>query len=88
MTVNDLLKLPSLREATVAGGRGGLSRAVSSISVLESVDPGLLVDGLFSNNEFYGSEIVITGFLNMLDNVDLQYENMLRLVEGGEVGLI
>ena len=35
VTVSDLLKLPSLRQARVIGGAGGLKRVVSSISVLE-----------------------------------------------------
>lgn len=61
---------------------------VSSISVLESTDPGILVDGLFPQGEYFGSEIVITGFLNMQEDVEQQYINMKRLAEGGEVGLI
>lgn len=47
MTVEDLLRLPSLRRAEVLGGAKGLLRIVSSISVLESVDPGILIDELF-----------------------------------------
>ena len=88
VTVSDLLKLPSLRQAKVIAGHGGLSKVVSSISVLESTDPGVLVDEVFPQGEYYGSEIVITGFLNMMDNVEQQYINMKRLAEGGEVGLI
>ena len=42
VTVADLLKLPSLRQAKVIGGAKGLGKTVSSISVLESVDPGVL----------------------------------------------
>lgn len=61
VTVADLLNLPSLRQAKVLGGRNGLGKIVSSISVLESVDPGILIDPLFPQGEFYGSEIVITG---------------------------
>lgn len=88
VTVEDLLKLPSLRRARVIGGAKGLSKIVSSISVLESTDPGVLVDEVFPQGEFFGSEIVITGFLNSVDNVPLQLANIRRLAEGGEVGLI
>ena len=35
ITVADVLKLPSMRGAQVIGGKKGLSRIVSSISVLE-----------------------------------------------------
>ncbi len=88
VTVEQLLKLPSLSQAKVVGGRGGLSKVVSSISVLESTDPGALVDEVFPQGEFFGSEIVITGFLNSVDNVPLQLANIRRLAQGGEVGLI
>lgn len=88
ITVADLLKLPSLRQAKVVAGHGGLSKIVSSISVLESTDPGVLVDEVFPQGEYFGSEIVITGFLNMMDDVERQFVNLKRLAEGGEVGLI
>ena len=88
VTVADLLELPSMRGARVLGGHKGLGRIVSSISILESVNPAYLTDGMFPDGEFFGSEIVITGFLNILDDVELQCANIRRLAEGGEVGLI
>ena len=88
VTVQDLLKLPSLRDADVIAGRGGLKKIVSSISVLEAADPEILNDAMFHNDEFYGSEIVITGFMSATDDPELQCRNIRRLVEGGEVGLI
>ena len=51
VTVEDLLELPSLRRAKVLGGQGGLTKIVSSISVLESVDPDFLIDELFPQEE-------------------------------------
>ena len=88
VTIADLLTLPSMRGAQVLGGARGLSKIVSSISVLESTDPSVLIDCLFPKDEFFGSEIVITGFLNALDDVECQCANMRRLAAGGEVGLI
>ena len=88
VTVADLLKLPSLRQAKVLGGAGGLQKIVSSISVLESTDPGVLINEVFQHDKYSGSEIVITGFLNCTHNVDLQCSNLLRLIDGGEVGLV
>jgi DNA-binding PucR family transcriptional regulator len=88
VTVADILKLPSLRNAEVVAGAGGLKKIVSSISVLESVDPEVLNDSLFHNDEFFGSEIVITAFINIKDDVELQCRNIRRLAEGGEAGLI
>lgn len=88
VTVKDLLTLPSLRRAEVLGGAKGLSRIVSSISVLESVDPDILIDDLFPQGEFFGSEIVITGFMNILEDIEGQCANIRRMAEGGEAGLI
>lgn len=91
-TVRDVLSLPSMRGAEVLGGHAGLGRTVSSISVLESTDPGGLIEDLFNNpqssDEVFNSELVITGFVNIKDNVELQCANIRRLAEGGEVGLI
>ena len=88
VTVADILKLPSLRQAKVLGGQNGLNKAVSSISVLESVNPDVLVQEVFPQDKYSGGEIVITGFLNCIDDVDLQCANLMRLIEGGEVGLV
>jgi sugar diacid utilization regulator len=88
VTVEDLLELPSLRRAKVLGGQGGLTKIVSSISVLESVDPDFLIDELFPQEEYFGSEIVITGFMNILEDIEGQCANIRRMAEGGEAGLI
>lgn len=88
VTVADLLCLPSLRLANVLGGHKGLNKIVSSISVLESINPSLLTDEMFGKSEYLGSEIVITGFVNCAEDVECQCANIRRLAEGGEVGLI
>ena len=51
VTVADLLCLPSLRLANVLGGHKGLNKIVSSISVLESINPSLLTDEMFGKGE-------------------------------------
>lgn len=88
VTVAELLKLPSLRQAKVLGGSGGLNQVVSSISVLESADPGVLVNEVFPHGKYAGGEIVITGFLNCTEDVALQCAILQRLSDGGEVGLV
>lgn len=88
VTVEDLLRLPSLRGAELVAGRGAGKKLVSSISVLEYADPSLLQEELFRNNEFFGSEIVITGFMNIPQDVEAQCANLRRLADAGEVGLI
>lgn len=90
VTVEDLMRLPSLRQAKVIGGSGGMRRVVSSISVLESTKPEILVNELFPDTRsgYSGGELVITGFINCTDDVEMQCENVRRLIEGGEVGLV
>lgn len=88
VTVSDLLELPSLKSAKVLAGREGLSRIVSTITVLEYAEATPLQDTLFQNNEFYGSELVISGLVSVKDDVDAQCANIRRMAEAGEVGLI
>ena len=88
VTVEDALQLPSLRNAAVIGGCGGLKKIVSGISVLESADPKKLISDIFQSGEYLASELVITGFLDCATDVELQCAVLRRLAEGGEVGLI
>lgn len=88
VTVSNLLKLPSLVNAKVVAGKGGLEKIVSSVSVLETMEYDLIDDHAYPNDEFNGSEIVITGFLNGADDVEAQYNSVKRLALSGEAGLI
>ena len=88
VTVEDILKLPCLSGARVIAGKRGLQKVLASVSVLEFADPNMLQEELFRNNEFYGSEIVITAFANIADNIEQQCANIHRLATAGEVGLI
>jgi DNA-binding PucR family transcriptional regulator len=81
--VNDCLKLPSLREATVLGGKTGLDEVVSSVSVLEYAEPSVL-----DKHYFVGNEIIITAFVSIKNDVAKQRETILRLREAGVVALI
>ena len=88
ITVADVMKLPSMRGAKVLGGAGGLTRVVSSISVLEYARPTAIQSELFDRIEFLGNELAITGFMNDPDDVELQCTNLRRLAGIGEVGVI
>lgn len=61
VTVADLLKLPSLRQAKVIVGHGGLTKIVSSISVLESTDPVVLVDEVFPRGSTSAARLSLQG---------------------------
>ena len=88
VTIEDILKLPCLSEAKVVAGKNSLRKVLSSVSVLEFTDPNALQNELFQNNEFCGSEIVITAFAGIADNVEQQCANIRRLAMAGEAGLI
>lgn len=88
ISIADIMKLPCLKDAQVVGGFGGLSKTVSSITVLEFADPNALQEEMIDNIDFYGSEIVITAFANIVDNVEQQCTNIRRLAGAGEVGMI
>ncbi|MDO4266146.1 MAG: PucR family transcriptional regulator ligand-binding domain-containing protein [Eubacteriales bacterium] len=88
VTVADILKLPSLKRAKAVTGDAGLSRIISSVSVLEYAEPTITQDMLYRNNEFLGDEIVITAFASIKDDVEAQKANIRQLAGVGEVGLI
>lgn len=88
ITVADVLKLPSMRGARILGGEKGISRIVSSISVLEYAQINKMKTDLFENIEFLGNELAITGFMNNPDDVDLQCANLRQMADIGEVGVI
>lgn len=88
ITVADVMKLPSMRGARVLGGSKGLSRVVSSISVLEYAQINPTQTTLLENIEFLGNELAITGFMNNPDDAELQCTNLRRMAGIGEVGVI
>lgn len=88
VTVEDILKLPCMKGAKVVAGRGGLTKALSSVSVLEFSVANDLQQEILSNIDFYGSEMVITAFANIPDNVEQQCANIRRLASVGEAGMI
>lgn len=88
LTVGDLMGLPCLREARVLAGHRGLGHIVTSVSVLEYAQPGKMLDCLYTGKEWGGGEVVITGFINIKDDVEAQCVNIRQMAAVGEVGLI
>lgn len=84
ITVADCLKLPSLREAKVTAGAGGINREVSCVSVLEHVDLLMLEQEGF----FLGSQIIISALASIKDDVEAQCKLIRLLSDSGEVGLV
>ena len=88
VTVNDILTLPCMNGAKVVAGEGGLTKAISSVTVLEFSDPNDTQNEILSSIDFYGSEMVITAFANIPNNVEQQCANIRRLASVGEAGMI
>ena len=88
VSIEDILKLPSMYNAKVVAGRGGINRIISTVSVLETVDPELIDLRVNKSTDIGGSEIVITSFINAINDEELQFQNVRQLAESGEAGLI
>lgn len=88
VTVSDILKLPCLRGARLAAGKNSLQKVLTTVSVLEYMDPGMLQKEMLDRIDFLGGEIVITAFAAIAQDVEQQCLNIRRLSEVGEVGLI
>ena len=86
LTVSQLLELPCLRRARVLAGHKSLDRIVTSISVLEYSTPTETQKKLYESIEFWGSELVITGFCNVANDVDAQCANVRSMAAAGEWG--
>ena len=74
--VNDLLKLPSLREATVLSGKNQLDTSVASLSFLEVSDMSLFSEKLHKTNEYHAGEILIGSFCAIRHDVVKQCETI------------
>lgn len=88
VTIEKLMTLPSLRRAQVLAGENSLDRIISSISVLEYADTTAIQRELFDHIDFFGSELIITSFASIKDDVDAQCENIRRFASVGETGMI
>ena len=88
VTVQDILALPCMNGAKVVAGVGGLTKVLSSVTVLEFADANDVQKEMLSNIDFYGSELVITAFASIPDNIGQQCANIRRLAAVGEAGMV
>ena len=52
---------------------------------MEYTAPAFLINEIFPCEKYSSSEIVITGFLNCVNDIDRQCYNLMRLIGGGSV---
>ena len=88
VTLSQLLDLPCLKDATVVAGKQALERPITSVSVLEYAQPTPLLDEFFEKNRFIGSEVALTCWYNIKDDVDAQCNVLKHLANYGEVAVI
>ena len=86
--LEELLKLPSLKEAKVVSGATNLSNTVTSLSFLEVSDMSFFNEKIGLPDEYYAGELVIGSFFTIKDDVEKQCEAIRRLHGLGELGII
>jgi len=88
-TVEDALRLPSLRNAKLAGGKAGLKNNIYGVNVFDFKVSESLQDRFFANDDRHlSNQIVITSFSFMENNVALQCRYLRKLAEIGESALV
>lgn len=88
-TVEDAMRLPSLRNAKLAGGKAGLKNNVFGINVFDFKLSENLQDRFFAKDDRHlSNQIVITSFSFMQDDEALQCKYLRKLCEIGESALV
>ena len=88
-TVEDAMRLPSLRNSKLVAGRAGVKNSVYGVTVFDYKGSEHLQETFFSHDDRHlSNEIVITSFASMESNVELQCRYLRRLAESGESALV
>lgn len=88
ITVRDVMRLPCMNNAEIVAGKNGIDNIVTGVSVLEYSEPPQAPEKMFFDREYLGSEIVITSFASVGDEVDKQYAEIQNLSATGAVGIV
>ena len=83
ITLADVLRLPSMAGAEVLSGHNSLLQPVESINVLEYAEISDELEQFFSSNHYEGSELIITAFANIRNDIETQCE-----ILGGIIALV
>ncbi len=83
------MKLPSLKSAHLVAGKGGLQRPVYGVTVFDYLGSEELQEEFYARNENHlSSQLVITSFASIREDVELQCTCLRRMERAGEAGLV
>lgn len=88
VTIGNVLRLPSLRGASLLTNAQGLGMPVTAVSVLEYSEVTEVQKSLVDHVHYRGNELVLTAFANVRDNVTAQCENIRLMKDQGDTGLV
>ena len=89
VTVEDVLKLPTLRNARVVAGKSALQNIVNGVTVFEYKAPMELQDRFFQHTDRHlASCLVLTSFASIRDDEDLQMRYLRRIAVCGDAALV
>jgi DNA-binding PucR family transcriptional regulator len=77
-----------MREAKLLAGKSGMDSIVTAVSVLEYSDPPKVQEEIFRDREYLGSELVITAFASVGEDVDKQCVEIQNMSATGAVGMV
>ncbi|MBO5993983.1 MAG: PucR family transcriptional regulator ligand-binding domain-containing protein, partial [Firmicutes bacterium] len=88
VTVRDIMKLPCMKDAEIIAGEGGLDNLVTAVSVLEYSSYSDIQEKVFYEQEYEGSDIVITAFASIADSQENILSEIKDSYDIGEAGVI
>ncbi|MCE5236646.1 MAG: PucR family transcriptional regulator ligand-binding domain-containing protein [Clostridiaceae bacterium] len=88
VSIKEILQLPCMNGAKVVAGKDNLSQTVTTVTVMEYSHPGDLQNEMNDKMGYRGSEISLSGFFNIRDDVQAQCELIRSFNEVGIVAII
>lgn len=87
MNVQDILRLPSMKEAKIIAGESQSQCLVTTITVLEVSEPSLYSQ-MPIKGEYSGNELVLTSFAQIAKNIEKQLEIVSILHQHNQLGIV
>ena len=88
VTIEDILKLPCMKDASIIAGKNTLHKEVHAVSVLEYAQSKKEGASLFSDMEVQPNELVLTAFASIPEDVESQCESVRQMYDNGTIGIL